>query len=368
MADRPPRRRPPCAATRRRPNTSRRRPTAARPSPTPAPPPAALAAGRYVLSLAVQVLFWFLIFMAIAVAVGAGGHLTEFRYVGFYDAARTCGQRRRQPARARRGRSGAAVLLTEGRTSLLRVRRPGGQPRCRLADGRPGRGDRVATLLEEYDDFFVAMFAAWLAGGRAGAPQHEPARQPDVAWLLAKSRPRVLLAEDDPPAGDGAADATGAVAGAPARGRRGPGPPARGGRRARRAAAALRRDRRGPRRARHDHVHVGHDGRAQGRLSHAARRSAATRPAWPACWAWAPTTASSSTRRPTSRAASATSSRSWPTAAARSGVAASFLATPCWPSWPKPAAPASAAPRRTLCASSSRSATRCRRRRRCASG
>ena len=37
----------------------------------------------YVLGLAVQVLFWFLIFMAIAVAVGAGGHLTEFRYVGF---------------------------------------------------------------------------------------------------------------------------------------------------------------------------------------------------------------------------------------------------------------------------------------------
>ncbi len=37
----------------------------------------------YVLGLALQVLFWFLIFMAIAVAVGAGGHLTEFRYVGF---------------------------------------------------------------------------------------------------------------------------------------------------------------------------------------------------------------------------------------------------------------------------------------------
>ena len=37
----------------------------------------------YVLGLALQVLFWFLIFLAIAVAVGAGGHLTEFRYVGF---------------------------------------------------------------------------------------------------------------------------------------------------------------------------------------------------------------------------------------------------------------------------------------------
>ncbi len=37
----------------------------------------------YVLGLAIQVLIWFLIFLAIAVAVGAGGHLTQFRYVGF---------------------------------------------------------------------------------------------------------------------------------------------------------------------------------------------------------------------------------------------------------------------------------------------
>ena len=37
----------------------------------------------YALGLVFQVFVWFLIFLAIAVAVGAGGHLTQFRYVGF---------------------------------------------------------------------------------------------------------------------------------------------------------------------------------------------------------------------------------------------------------------------------------------------
>jgi hypothetical protein len=37
----------------------------------------------YVLGIAVQVLFWCLVFLALAVAIGVGGHLTEFRYVGF---------------------------------------------------------------------------------------------------------------------------------------------------------------------------------------------------------------------------------------------------------------------------------------------
>jgi len=37
----------------------------------------------YGLGLAVQAFIWFLIFFALAVAIGVGGHLTEFRYVGF---------------------------------------------------------------------------------------------------------------------------------------------------------------------------------------------------------------------------------------------------------------------------------------------
>jgi hypothetical protein len=37
----------------------------------------------YLLGLALQVFLWFLLFWFLAVAIGAGQHLTEFRYVGF---------------------------------------------------------------------------------------------------------------------------------------------------------------------------------------------------------------------------------------------------------------------------------------------
>ena len=37
----------------------------------------------YGLGLTLQTLLWFLLFLAIIVAVLVGGHLTEFRYVGF---------------------------------------------------------------------------------------------------------------------------------------------------------------------------------------------------------------------------------------------------------------------------------------------
>ncbi len=37
----------------------------------------------YVLGLSIQVLLWLLVFLAIAVAIATGGHLTEFRYVHF---------------------------------------------------------------------------------------------------------------------------------------------------------------------------------------------------------------------------------------------------------------------------------------------
>jgi hypothetical protein len=36
-----------------------------------------------VLGLVLQVFLWFLLFWFLAVAIGAGQHLTEFRYVGF---------------------------------------------------------------------------------------------------------------------------------------------------------------------------------------------------------------------------------------------------------------------------------------------
>ena len=37
----------------------------------------------YVLGICVQVVFWMLVFLALAMAIGVGEHLTEFRYVGF---------------------------------------------------------------------------------------------------------------------------------------------------------------------------------------------------------------------------------------------------------------------------------------------
>ena len=37
----------------------------------------------YGLGLSLQTLLWFLLFLAIVVAILVGGHLTEFRYVGF---------------------------------------------------------------------------------------------------------------------------------------------------------------------------------------------------------------------------------------------------------------------------------------------
>jgi hypothetical protein len=41
------------------------------------------ATAFYVLGLSIQVLLWFLVFVAIAAAIGISGHLTEFRYVRF---------------------------------------------------------------------------------------------------------------------------------------------------------------------------------------------------------------------------------------------------------------------------------------------
>jgi hypothetical protein len=37
----------------------------------------------YLLGLTIQVLLWFLVFVAIAAAIGISTHLTEFRYVRF---------------------------------------------------------------------------------------------------------------------------------------------------------------------------------------------------------------------------------------------------------------------------------------------
>jgi acyl-CoA synthetase (AMP-forming)/AMP-acid ligase II len=55
-----------------------------------------------------------------------------------------------------------------------------------------GRGRRVALLLEEYDEFFVAMLGVWLAGSVV-VPLNVSLPPADVDWLVGKSRPDVLV-------------------------------------------------------------------------------------------------------------------------------------------------------------------------------
>jgi len=61
-----------------------------------------------------------------------------------------------------------------------------------LVDTGLTRGARVALLLDAYDDFFVTMFAVWLAGGVV-VPLNTTLPAADLEWLIAKSRPDVLL-------------------------------------------------------------------------------------------------------------------------------------------------------------------------------
>jgi len=55
-----------------------------------------------------------------------------------------------------------------------------------------GRGRRVALLLEEYDEFFVAMLGVWLAGSVV-VPLNTSLPQSDVEWLIGKAQPDVLV-------------------------------------------------------------------------------------------------------------------------------------------------------------------------------
>ena len=58
------------------------------------------------------------------------------------------------------------------------------------------RGARVALVLEEYDQFFVCMLGAWLAG-QVVVPLNTSLPQHDVDWLLGKSQPDVIVLPDD---------------------------------------------------------------------------------------------------------------------------------------------------------------------------
>jgi acyl-CoA synthetase (AMP-forming)/AMP-acid ligase II len=68
-----------------------------------------------------------------------------------------------------------------------------------LVAGGLARGDRAALLIDAYDDFFISLFAVWMAGGVV-VPLNTTLPAADLEWLIAKSRPQVVLGG----AGDGA--------------------------------------------------------------------------------------------------------------------------------------------------------------------
>ena len=103
-------------------------------------------------------------------------------------------------ARLRRwaaGRAGETLLRTRGRAYTyadMEARATRVAAALLAAAGR--RGARVALVLEEYDQFFVCMLGAWLAG-QVVVPLNTSLPQHDVDWLIGKSRPDVIVLPDD---------------------------------------------------------------------------------------------------------------------------------------------------------------------------
>ena len=94
-------------------------------------------------------------------------------------------------------RADATLLRTRGRVysyADMEARATRVAAALRAAAGR--RGARVALVLEEYDQFFVCMLGAWLAG-QVVVPLNTSLPQHDVDWLLGKSQPDVVVLPDD---------------------------------------------------------------------------------------------------------------------------------------------------------------------------
>ncbi len=94
-------------------------------------------------------------------------------------------------------RADATLLRTRGRVyryADMEARATRVAAALRAAAGR--RGARVALVLEEYDQFFVCMLGAWLAG-QVVVPLNTSLPQRDIDWLVGKSRPDVIVLPDD---------------------------------------------------------------------------------------------------------------------------------------------------------------------------
>jgi len=94
-------------------------------------------------------------------------------------------------------RAGETLLRTRGRCYTyadMETRATRVAAALLAAAGR--RGARVALVLEEYDQFFVCMLGAWLAG-QIVVPLNTSLPQHDVDWLVGKSQPDVIVLPDD---------------------------------------------------------------------------------------------------------------------------------------------------------------------------
>jgi len=99
-------------------------------------------------------------------------------------------------ARLRRwaaARPAAVLLVTRGRayTYAEMLRRATAVAAALRAAGGD-RGRRVALYLEEYDQFFVCMLGAWLAGAVV-VPLNTSLPPADAEWLIGKAAPDVLV-------------------------------------------------------------------------------------------------------------------------------------------------------------------------------
>jgi long-chain acyl-CoA synthetase len=94
-------------------------------------------------------------------------------------------------------RPDAVLLVTRGRSYTYRSFL---ERAAAVADGLAAAGvapgQRVALYLEEYDQFFVTVVGAWLAGAVV-VPLNVTLPQRDLDWLLAKARPVALVVPDD---------------------------------------------------------------------------------------------------------------------------------------------------------------------------